>query len=74
MQGAIDPKNIEKYLFEVSYDDHMAGTVGDYALAERIKNYFITARLDGVANDEYVLLAIYVRQRNTDTLAAMKSI
>ena len=74
VQGAIDPKNIEKYLFEVSYDDHMAGTVGDYALAERIKNYFITARLDGVANDEYVMTVIGVGGSATDTLLAMRSI
>lgn len=51
--GAVDPKSIEKFLFEVTYDDHVAGTKGDFFLARNVYEYFLDAKLDGVVNDEY---------------------
>lgn len=52
VQGNVEPKNIERYLWEMSYDDHIAGTKGDYFLAERVEEYFFNAGLDAVSTDK----------------------
>lgn len=58
VQAQVDPGKIEQFLFEVSYEDHIAGTKGDFFLAERMKQYFLSARLDAVSEDKYVLVSV----------------
>lgn len=52
VQAAVDKDMIEKYLYEVSFDDHVAGTKGDFFLAEWVEEKFREARLDGVFTEE----------------------
>lgn len=52
VQVSMDPENIKKYLYEVTYDDHVAGTKGDYFLAEWVHDRFVDAGLEDVHYDE----------------------
>lgn len=52
VQASVDAENIKKYLFEVTYDDHVAGTKGDYFLAEWVHDRFNEAGLEDVHYDE----------------------
>lgn len=62
VQAQVDPGKIEQFLYEFSFEDHIAGTKGDFFLAERIKQYFISARLDSVYEDKYVSVFSYTRK------------
>lgn len=52
VQSAIDKIHIEKYLKQVSFDDHLAGTQGDFFLADYIEKHFMAAELDSVYRDK----------------------
>jgi len=52
VQSSVDPQSIKNYLYEVSYDDHVAGTKGDFFLAEWVHDLFIEAGLQDVHYDE----------------------
>lgn len=54
VHGQISTETIEKYLYEISYDDHLAGTKGDFFLADWIEDRFKEANLDGVYSEAYV--------------------
>ena len=51
-QGAVDRGRIEGYLRQVSFDDHIAGTKGDYFLAAYIEEHLKAAGLDSVYTEE----------------------
>lgn len=51
----VSRETIEKYLYEITYDDHLAGTKGDYFLAEWIEDKFNEAKLDAVYSETYVV-------------------
>lgn len=55
----VDPEVIQNYLREISYDDHVAGTKGDFFLAEWIEKLFHEANLDGVFVDNYEVYLNY---------------
>lgn len=48
----VDPGKIRSNLKQVSYDDHMAGTKGDFFLAEWVKKQFQAANLDEIFTEE----------------------
>lgn len=52
VQSAVDPDSIRNYLYEVTYDDHVAGTKGNFFLAEWIEERFKEAALDDIYYDE----------------------
>jgi len=52
VQSAIDKQNIESYLKQISYDDHLAGTKGDFFLAKYVEDHFKAAELDSVYLDK----------------------
>ena len=52
LQGAVDRGRIETYLRQVSYDDHIAGTKGDFFLVKYIEEHFKSAKLDSVYTEE----------------------
>ena len=52
VQGAVNPKNLERYLYQIAYGDHIAGTKGDYFLANLVEERFKSAKLDGVFTEE----------------------
>lgn len=51
-QAQVSREKIESYLYEITYDDHLAGTKGDYFLADWVGEKFKEAKLDGVYNDK----------------------
>ena len=55
VQSHVDPGRIESYLRQITADDHVAGTKGDFFLAEWVKEHFEAAQLDAVWNEECVL-------------------
>lgn len=59
LQGAVDPGRIEGYLREFSYDNHIAGTRGDYFLADYVEDHFRKANLDEVAHEDYFVYLNY---------------
>lgn len=52
VQGTINKGNIEAYLLQVTFDDHVAGTVGDFFLANYIEQHFKSAGFDNVYLDK----------------------
>lgn len=52
VQGAVDPESIARYLNQVSYDDHVAGTKGDYFLAKYIEDHFKALQFDSTYDEE----------------------
>jgi len=54
VHGQISIETIEKYLYEISFDDHLAGTKGDFFLADWIEDRFKEANLDGIYSEAYV--------------------
>lgn len=51
-QGAVDRGKIESYLRQVSFDDHIAGTKGDFFLAGYIEEHFNAVGMDAVDTEE----------------------
>jgi len=58
---SVDPEMIKTYLKEIAFDDHVAGTKGDYFLAEWVETLFNEAGLDGVFVDNYEVYLNYPR-------------
>lgn len=54
VQESVDARSIRKYLEHITSYDHLAGTEGDYVLAEWVENHFKNAgSLSGVRKDQY---------------------
>ena len=52
VQSSVNADRIRSYLYEVSFDDHVAGTKGDFFLAEWVHDLYIEAGLEDVHYDE----------------------
>ncbi|KAB8338701.1 hypothetical protein FH972_021646 [Carpinus fangiana] len=59
VQGAVDRSKIEGFLKEFSYEDHVAGTRGDFFLAQYIEEHLRSANLDEVAHEDYYVYLNY---------------
>ncbi|TAQ87017.1 hypothetical protein B7494_g4647 [Chlorociboria aeruginascens] len=53
VQNAVDEKRIEWRLHQITQTDHLAGTEGDYVLAQYVEGVFATSGLEDVHMDEY---------------------
>ena len=51
VQGSVDQTRVEAYLRQVSFDDHIAGTKGDFFLSEYIEDHFKRSLLDEVKRE-----------------------
>jgi N-acetylated-alpha-linked acidic dipeptidase len=61
IQFAVDAESIKGYLKEIAFDDHVAGTKGDFFLAEWVEELYKEAGLDGVWFDNYEVYLNYPR-------------
>lgn len=59
VQGNIDRGKIEAYMNQVTYDAHVAGTRGDFFLAEYVEQHFNAAKLDKVSHEDYYVYLNY---------------
>jgi len=53
VQSMVDENRIKEYLKVVTQTDHLAGTEGDYVLAEYVENFFKSNGLENVRMEEY---------------------
>ncbi|KAI9726169.1 MAG: hypothetical protein M1828_001842 [Chrysothrix sp. TS-e1954] len=63
VQSNVDPNLIEHNLRQITADDHVAGTKGDFFLAEWVKERFEAARLDAVWNEDFQVYLNYPQPR-----------
>lgn len=61
IQWSVSTENIKTYLKEITFDDHIAGTKGDFFLAEYVENLYKEAGLDGIFRDDYQVYLNYPR-------------
>jgi hypothetical protein len=67
----VNEQRIKEYLRVVTNTDHMAGTEGDFMLAEYVKNFFQSNFLENVRMDEYEVYLNYPKEggRKVEILA-----
>jgi hypothetical protein len=71
VQSMVNEQRIKEYLRVVTNTDHMAGTEGDFMLAEYVKNFFQSNFLENVRMDEYEVYLNYPKEggRKVEILA-----
>ncbi|KAK9797622.1 hypothetical protein SCARD494_03451 [Seiridium cardinale] len=62
VQNSIDPRRMRETLKHVTSYAHIAGTEGDYALAEDVRNAFLKSGLEEVQVDEYYVYLNYPKE------------
>jgi hypothetical protein len=76
VQGLVSEKRIEEYLRMVTKADHLAGTEGDYFLAQYMETIFKTHGLEDVHMEEYGVYLNYPKEggRKVEVLNADGSV
>jgi hypothetical protein len=62
VQNIADAHKIGEYLRVMTENDHLAGTEGDYVLAQRVKRFFAEQGLEHVEVDEYGVYLNYPKE------------
>lgn len=62
IQNSMDPRRMRETLKHVTKYAHIAGTEGDYALAEDVRNSFLRSGLEDVTVDEYYVYLNYPKE------------
>ncbi|RDW89046.1 hypothetical protein BP6252_01078 [Coleophoma cylindrospora] len=62
MQSMVDEERIRGRLEKITQTSHLAGTEGDYVLAEYVQGIFATSGLEGVHMDEYQVYLNYPKE------------
>lgn len=62
IQNSIDPRRMRETLKHVTSYAHIAGSEGDYALAEDVRNSFLKSGLEDVTVDEYYVYLNYPKK------------
>jgi hypothetical protein len=62
VQNLVDAHKIGEYLRVVTENDHLAGTEGDYVLAEWVRKFFKEQFLEDVSMDEYGVYLNYPKE------------
>ncbi|KAI4593813.1 hypothetical protein KJ359_008854 [Pestalotiopsis sp. 9143b] len=62
IQNSIDTRRMRETLKHVTKYAHIAGTEGDYALAEDVRNSFLRSGLEDVTVDEYYVYLNYPKE------------
>ena len=71
VQNMVNERKIEEYLKVVTKNDHLAGTEGDFVLAEYVQGFFRSSGLENVRMDEYDVYLNYPKEggRKVEILA-----
>jgi hypothetical protein len=62
VRSTMDSARIEQHLRVVTQTDHIAGTEGDYVLAQYVEQFFLSNGLENVRMDEYEVYLNYPKE------------